>query len=264
MRWKILCNLRWIPVKDQLLHWAQRLAFVNGVLNISSQIFRWTAQRRPRHSGQCKVLKLQPFRSVLDPIRDQCCFLSCAQISKIQEVTDQRIGQYWCAWTGITLALEIQSPRTVRTCHSVGTTCSREAGTNSSGRRRLLKLWKHPHGFLATQEGPLAVVIFPWGRVPLSTTKSFLILVPKWENAYRPKFDILPRPSTNGTVAIWLLFAQSFWLTQSVTSQRSWDSFSWALTECPAIVLVKSPQLFSCSNIRAATRSPCRSRMAFK
>ena len=32
----------------------------------------------------------------------------------------------------ITFALDVQSPRTERTCHSVGTKCSREVGTNSS------------------------------------------------------------------------------------------------------------------------------------
>ena len=38
--------------------------------------------------------------------------------------------------------------------------------------------------------------------VPSSPTKSFLILVPEKENAYRREFDILPRPSRNGTVAV--------------------------------------------------------------
>ena len=57
-----------------------------------------------------------------------------AQIGKVQEVTDQR--------TGITFALDMQSPRTVRTCHSVGTSRSREAGINSNRRRRLPRLCK--------------------------------------------------------------------------------------------------------------------------
>ena len=52
---------------------------------------RKTAHSRACHGGQCKVLPLQPFRSVLDPIRGHCCFLSFAQIGKIQEVTDQRM-----------------------------------------------------------------------------------------------------------------------------------------------------------------------------
>ena len=53
--------------------------------------FRKAAHSRACHSGQCKVLKLQNFRSVLDPIHSQCCLFSYAQIGKIQEVTDQRI-----------------------------------------------------------------------------------------------------------------------------------------------------------------------------
>ena len=40
MRWKILCNCWWITVKDQLFPCAQWLAFVNGILNICSHIFR--------------------------------------------------------------------------------------------------------------------------------------------------------------------------------------------------------------------------------
>ena len=109
---------------------------------------RYSAQRRARHSGQCKILKLQPFRSVLDPIRGQCCFLSCAQIGKIQEVTEQRILSTLWRLIEITFVLDKQSPRTVRTCHSVGTTRCCEAGTNSSGHKRLPTLWKIHLGFL--------------------------------------------------------------------------------------------------------------------
>ena len=35
----ISCKCRWIPAKDQLFPWAQRLAFVNGILNICNHIF---------------------------------------------------------------------------------------------------------------------------------------------------------------------------------------------------------------------------------
>ena len=59
--------------------------------NICSYMFRLTAHSGACHGGQCKVLKLQPLRSVSDPIRGQRCFLSCAQIGEIQEVTNQRI-----------------------------------------------------------------------------------------------------------------------------------------------------------------------------
>ena len=87
---KIPCNCRWIPVKKQLFPWAQKLAFVHGVLNICIHIFWKTAHSRACHGGHCKVLKLQLLRSVLDPIRGQCYFLSYSQICMIQEVTDQR------------------------------------------------------------------------------------------------------------------------------------------------------------------------------
>ena len=52
-------------------------------------IFREAAHCRACHGGQCKVLKFQPFRSVLDPICGQCCFLSYTQMGTVQEVTDQ-------------------------------------------------------------------------------------------------------------------------------------------------------------------------------
>ena len=92
MRRKILRNCRWIPMKDQLFPWAQRLPFVNGVLNICSHIFRYTAHRWACHRGQ-------PFRSILDPIHDQCCFFSYAQIGKIQEVTDQHWNNLCLGYT---------------------------------------------------------------------------------------------------------------------------------------------------------------------
>ena len=71
---------------------AQRLASVNGVLDVCSQISKKkNAQYRARHGGQRKVLKLQLFKSVLDPIRGPRRFLSYTQVGNIQEVTDQRM-----------------------------------------------------------------------------------------------------------------------------------------------------------------------------
>ena len=54
----------------------------------------------------------------------------------------------------------MQSPRTVRTCHSVGTTRSREAGLNSQWTQKIAEIVKNQLGFFATQEDPLAVVPF--------------------------------------------------------------------------------------------------------
>ena len=104
---------RWIHVKDQLFPWAQWLAFANSVLHICSYIWL-TAYSWAFHRDQCKVLKCR----------------------------------YCGARIEITFALDIESPRTDRTCHSVGTKCSREAGTNSSCCNRLPKLWKIHFGFL--------------------------------------------------------------------------------------------------------------------
>ena len=52
--------------------------------------------------------------------------------------------------------------------------------------------------------------IFSEGTLPHSATRSFLNLVPKWENVYHHRFDILQRPCTDGIVAIWLPFDWSF------------------------------------------------------
>ena len=88
VRGKLFCNCRWIPAKDQLFPWVQKLSFVWSMLYICSTILRLTAYSRACHSGQCKVLKLQTFRSVLDQIRSQYCFLLYAQSGEVQEVTD--------------------------------------------------------------------------------------------------------------------------------------------------------------------------------
>ena len=59
--------------------------------------------------------------------------------------------------------------------------------------------------------GSIGSDTFSEGIVPFPTTKYFLMLVPEKENAYRQGCDTLLRPSTNVTVAIRLLFAESFW-----------------------------------------------------
>ena len=79
----------------------------------------------------------------------------------------------------ITLALDFQSPSIVRTCHSVGTTRSRETGIDSNGRDKIAKIVKNPLGVVSTQKSPLAVVLFSGDIVLSSTAKSFLILVQK-------------------------------------------------------------------------------------
>ena len=56
------------------------------------------------------------------------------------------------AWIEMTLALDFDSPKTVRTCHCVGMTCLRDSGTNSSGCSRLPKLWKI-HLFVLPRKG---------------------------------------------------------------------------------------------------------------
>ena len=52
------------------------------------------------------------------------------------------------AGVGITFALDMQSPRTVRTCHSVGTTRSREAGWAMVLLLKILHLFQPSKSFL--------------------------------------------------------------------------------------------------------------------
>ena len=113
-----------------------------------------------RHGGQRKVVKLQPFRSVFDPIRGQCCFLFYTQMGKVQEVTDQRI---------------LPTLRRLNWNHS----CSRYAVSKDSAdlsfhknhpltrgwyllqwTQKIAEIVKNSLGFVATQECPLAVVLF--------------------------------------------------------------------------------------------------------
>ena len=60
----------------------------------------------------------------------------------LQEVTDQRILLVLTclSWN------HFCSRRTVSTCHSVGTTRPREAGIDSSGRKKIAKVVKNPLG----------------------------------------------------------------------------------------------------------------------
>ena len=114
-----------------------------SVLNICSHNLWKTAHSRACQSGQHQVLKLQSFWSVLDPIRGQCRFLSLIlKFARSRKSLISANCRYSGAWIELTFAFDFQSPRTERTCHSVGTTRSREVGTNSGGCRKSPKLWK--------------------------------------------------------------------------------------------------------------------------
>ena len=63
--------------------------------------------------------------------------LVCSNWQDPKKVTDQRVLPI--LWRLNWNHFYKKSPRTVQICHSVGTTCSREAGTNSSGCKSLPK-----------------------------------------------------------------------------------------------------------------------------
>ena len=66
-------------------------------------------------------------------------------MGKVQKVADQRMLPTLKRMSWYTFALDVQSPRTVRTCHSVGTTRSREFGIKSSGRKKIAEIVKKNH-----------------------------------------------------------------------------------------------------------------------
>ena len=139
------------------------------------------------HGGQRKVLELQPFRSVLDPIRGhQCCFPSNTQIRKVQEVSDQRL-------LPILSALELES-LLLSICSLQGL-CGLAIPWNHLLTRLVLtpvdakdcrdcerSTWVSCHA-----GGSIGSGTFSGGIVPSSTTKYFLTLVPKIRKCFPPR-----------------------------------------------------------------------------
>ena len=117
-----------------------------------------------RTGGPVKVANARfwSFNSSGRPLIQFVANAASSRMFKLARSRKSLISAYWRyggARIVINLVLDIQSPRTVRTCHSVGTTRSREAGTNSSGCKRFPTLWKFHLGFFASQECPLAVIL---------------------------------------------------------------------------------------------------------
>ena len=157
MRWKILYNCRWIPVKDQLFPWDQWLACVKSVLNICSRILWITASGWACNSRQQWALKFQPFTSVLDPIRGQCCFLSSTYFWKIQEVTDQR--RYCGAWIEITFCLRFSISKNWTNLPFRWNHLFTRGLYKLKWLYKIAQILKNPLGLSSSHEGPLAVVL---------------------------------------------------------------------------------------------------------
>ena len=130
--WEIPCSCRCIPVEDQLFPGAQRFAFVYSVLDSCSHIFRQTA-----HCWTCHPSG----RSFIQFVANAASYCRL-RWARFRKSLISACWRYCVAWIEVTFDLDLQSPRTVRTCHAVGTTCLRDTGTHSSGCRRLPKLWK--------------------------------------------------------------------------------------------------------------------------
>ena len=123
--------------------------------------FRRIAHRWACHTGQCKILK----HSTLQVGPWSIQFVANIASSLTLKFTRSRKSlisvNYRCCDAQIetTFALDVESPRTERSCHSGGTNRSRELGTNSSGCKRSPNLWKNTWvACFASQEDPLAMV----------------------------------------------------------------------------------------------------------
>ena len=130
---------------------------LKSVLNILNHVLRKTAHSWASHSG-CKVLKFQPFRLVHDPIRGQYCYLSHTQIYKCNKTLISISCRYCGARIEINFDMEIPSPRTERTCHSV------EPLAHAKPVQIQAAVIDHQNyektlGLLASEIGPLAVVL---------------------------------------------------------------------------------------------------------
>ena len=170
-----------IPVEDQLWPWAQRLAFVNCVLDVCSSFLGelLNAQRQACQGGQCEVLKLHPVRSVLDPIRGQHCFLLYAQLGKIQEVSDQRILPILLrsSWNRFCLVYAVPNDCSDLTFPWEPRAHARPVRTQVVVRDR--QNYEKSTWLALLAGGSIGSGTSSEGIVPFTTSKSFLIPVPK-------------------------------------------------------------------------------------
>ena len=172
------------------------------------------------------------------------------------------LGRYGGARIETTSAFEIQSPRTERTCHSVGTIGSREIGTNLSVCKMSPRLWK----ILSTQEDPSAVILLlkvlyliqppnlPWLKSEteeMFTTEN-LIFCYGQEQTLRYCFHM---------TSLWLVY--SLKTVEDITTILGFFILIFAHKLCSACG-EKPSAFFVLRSAGVATMSPCRSSMALK
>ena len=123
-------------------------------------------------------------------------------------------------------ALDMQSPRTVRTC-ILQEPLAHARLVSTPVVVKDCRASKNPLGFLATQEGPPAMVLFSGDIAPFSTPKSFLALVPKNEEVFSAKNLMFCHFNTQ-----MVLFRYHFFLFEVFRVENRghhnnpWDSFS--------------------------------------
>ena len=149
MRGEMFCSCRWIPVKDRL-----------SPEHKDACICQWrTGRLQSKFLGNCATpgLSWKPVQGfvVFNPSgRPLIQFVANAASSRVLNLARSResLISAYCRHGGARNEITFAFPRIERTCHSVGTTCSR-------GRYELkwlswiAKIMENPPGFLATKEG---------------------------------------------------------------------------------------------------------------
>ena len=185
MLWTILCNCRWIPVKDQSFPWAQWLAFVNSVHDICSHIFGWLRTAGPPIVANARFWNFNRSGRSLIQFVANAASSRMLNLARSKKSLISAYCRYCGAWIESTFALDIQSPKTARTWHFVGTTRSREAGSNSSERKRLPKCWKIHLGLLPRKRVHWQWYFF-WKYCTFFNHKIFPFSDPRTRNCFQP------------------------------------------------------------------------------
>ena len=143
--------------------------------------------------------------------------------------------RYCGARSEITFALDIQSPRSVRTCHSGWLVLTPVDVRYCQNLQKFTWVSCHAEGFIGSGS-------FSASIVPFSATESFLILLPKSEISYRQGFDTLPRPSTKRNCCHMTSFCSGYLVETVGDITTIFRFFSRALTNSLAIAVVRSSQ----------------------
>ena len=112
---KNCCNRRWIPVKDQLLLWAQKIAFVNGVLDVRGQIFGKLLITGLSMVANARFWSLNPSGRSSIQFGANAAASCTLRLAMTRNSLINTCCRYWGARIVISFALDIKYPSIVRT-----------------------------------------------------------------------------------------------------------------------------------------------------